>query len=132
MSDTETNTTVPNGWDTALTPSATTRDGLGRFLTGNSGGGRRKGSRNRLTERFLDAIANDFAEHGTEAIAKVRTSDPAAYLKLIGAIVPKELILQREQSPAINWDQVTYEELAEFIEERKRQLSIEQLLKAIG
>jgi hypothetical protein len=80
----------------------------------------------------LDAIADDFAEHGADAIAKVRISDPAAYLKLIGAIVPKELILQREQSPPINWDQVTYEELAQFIEVRKRQLSIEQLWKAIG
>ena len=35
----------------ALSPE---RDGQGRFLTGNSGGGRPKGSRNKLTERFMD------------------------------------------------------------------------------
>ena len=29
------------------------RDDKGRFLTGNSGGGRPKGSRNRLTDTFL-------------------------------------------------------------------------------
>src|SRR4051812_40186238 len=71
-----------------------TRDEQGRFLTGNSGGGRRKGSRNKLTEQFLDIIADDFAEHGAEAIAKVRTNDPATYLKIVGSLVPRELIMQ--------------------------------------
>src|SRR5271154_5841440 len=69
-----------------------TRDQHGRFLTGNSGGGRRKGARNKLTELFLDAIADDFTEHGAEAIAKVRTDDPATYLKIVGSLVPRELI----------------------------------------
>jgi hypothetical protein len=62
------------------------RDAKGRFLTGNSGGGRPRGSRNKLTERFLDTIANDFAEHGAEAIAKIRTDDPATYLKIVGSV----------------------------------------------
>lgn len=120
-------------WDTpSPSQAATTRDGLGRFLTGNSGGGRRKGSRNKLTERFLDAIANDFTEHGALAIAKVRTEDPAAYLKIVGSLVPRELILQREQSPPINWDEVTYEELAQLIEERQKQKHIEGIFRSIG
>jgi len=64
--------------------TASERDAHGRFLTGNSGGGRRKGSRNKLTERFLDTIADDFSEHGAEAIANVRTTDPTTYLKIVG------------------------------------------------
>jgi hypothetical protein len=77
--------------------TASERDAYGRFLTGNSGGrGRPKGSRNKLTERFLDTIANDFAKHGAEAIAKVRTEDPAMYLNIVGSLVPRELILDRE------------------------------------
>lgn len=107
------------------------RDQHGRFLTGNIGGGRRKGSRNKLTETFLDAIANDFAEHGTEAIARVRASDPATYLRLIGSIVPKELILQREQSPPINWDDITQEELLEFIERVRKQKAMEGIVQSI-
>jgi hypothetical protein len=109
-----------------------TRDQQGRFLTGNSGGGRPKGSRNKLTERFMDTIANDFAEHGAEAIAKVRIDDPATYLKIVGSLVPRELIMQREESPAINSAEITDEELVEVIDKRKRQRFVEEVLKSVG
>ena len=115
----------------ALTPSPA-RDGQGRFLTGNSGGGRPKGSRNKLTERFMDTIANDFAEHGAEAIAKVRIDDPATYLKIVGSLVPRELIMQREESAAINSAEITDEELVEVIDKRKRQRFVEEVLKSVG
>jgi hypothetical protein len=111
--------------------TVSTRDGQGRFLTGNSGGGRRKGSRNKLTERFLDTIADDFAEHGVEAIARVRVTDPIAYLKMIGSLIPRELILQREEAPAINLTEATHEELVEYIDERRRQQLIEKTLSSI-
>jgi hypothetical protein len=75
-----------------------TRDQHGRFLTGNSGGGRPKGSRNKLTERFLDTIANDFSGHGAEAIANVRTTDPATYLKIAGSLIQRT-ILDMEYGP---------------------------------
>jgi hypothetical protein len=89
-------TTPPNEQPASnVAVTASERDAHGRFLTGNSGGGRRKGSRNKLTERFLDTIANDFAEHGAEAIANVRTSDPATYLKIVGSLIPRNLILDR-------------------------------------
>jgi hypothetical protein len=111
---------------------AATCDDQGRFLTGNSGGGRRKGSRNKLTERFLDTIADDFAEHGANAIAKVRIDDPIAYLKIVGSLVPRELIMQREESPAINYAEITHEELVEFVDQLRRQKSIENALKSLG
>jgi hypothetical protein len=126
MSETKANST-----EAAMPVPTTPRDGQGRFLTGNSGGGRRKGSRNKLAECFLDAVADDFAEHGTKAISQVRATDPATYLKMIGSLLPRELILQREQSPLINWDEVTYEELASFVEDRRRRLSMEHLLMSI-
>jgi hypothetical protein len=80
----------------------------------------------------LDTIADDFAEHGADAIAKVRTDDPIAYLKIVGSLVPRDLILRREESPAINAAEITDEELVEFIEERRRQRSIEVIIKAVG
>src|SRR5262249_36809456 len=100
------------------------RDGQGRFLTGNSGGGRPKGSRNKLTEHFLDAIVNDFAEHGAEDIARVRTDDPATYLKIIGSLMPRDLVLQRERMP-IDVSEISDEELVEYINKRKREKFVE-------
>jgi hypothetical protein len=132
MSDTETNSTDATAGGTAMPVPATTRDNQGRFLTGNSGGGRRKGSRNKLTERFLDTIADDFAEHGAEAIAQVRLNDPIAYLKIVGSLVPRELIMQREESPAINYAEITHEELVEFVDQLRRQKSIENTLRSLA
>jgi hypothetical protein len=132
MSDTETNATEPTVWGAAMPLPTVARDDQGRFLTGNSGGGRRKGSRNKLTERFMDAIADDFAEHGADAIAKVRIDDPIAYLKIVGSLIPRELILQREEAPAINLTEATHEELVEYVDERRRQQSIENVLKNVG
>ena len=127
-------------WSTFTQPPASVvapapnlnHDQNGRFLTGNSGGGRRRGSRNKLTERFLDTIANDFAEHGAEAISRVRIDDPATYLKIVGSLVPRELILDREQAPAIDSEVVTDEELAEVINRRRRQKFVEEVLKSVG
>jgi catalase (peroxidase I) len=108
-----------------------TGDQHGRFLTGNSGGGRRKGSRNKLTERFLDTIADDFAEHGAEAIAKVRIDDPAMYLKIVGSLLPRELIMQREESPPVDYAELSDEELVEVIDRRRRQKFVEDILKSV-
>jgi len=63
----------------------------GRFLTGNSGGGRPKGSRNKLGEQFLSALAEDFAEHGHEAIVACREAKPTEYLKVVAGLLPREL-----------------------------------------
>ncbi len=63
----------------------------GRFLTGNIGGGRPKGSRNRLGEQFLEALAQDFAEHGQEAIVACREEKSTEYVKVVAGLLPKEL-----------------------------------------
>ena len=91
---------------------AAERDCAGRFVTGNNGGGRKRGSRNRLTETFLAAIEGDFAEHGADVLEKLRTDDPAAYLRIIASLVPRGLILKREQEP--DFSDMTDEELAEM------------------
>jgi hypothetical protein len=64
----------------------------GRFLPGNSGfGGRPKGSRNRLGEQFLDDLYADWQKGRIEAIAACRKADPAAYLRVIAGLMPKDL-----------------------------------------
>ena len=105
------------------------RDAQGRFLTGNNGGGRPKGSRNKLTDQFLRAIADDFTEHGAEAIAKVRMNDPAIYLKLIGSLVPRGLIVKREESSHFDYADWTEQEVLELIELRRKQKYVETMIK---
>jgi hypothetical protein len=44
-----------------------------------------------LGEDFLTALAEDFEEHGKEAIAACRENTPAAYVKVVAALLPKQL-----------------------------------------
>ena len=64
-----------------------------RFKPGQSGNprGRAKGSRNRLAGEFIERLADDFSKHGEAAIQKVRQEKPEIYLRVIGAILPREL-----------------------------------------
>jgi hypothetical protein len=43
-----------------------------------------------LSEAVVCAFLRDFREHGQRAIAKVRRTQPAAYLKLAVLLVPRE------------------------------------------
>src|SRR5512132_1827869 len=54
-------------------------------------GGRRKGSRDRIETKMLEAIARDFEEHGEEAIRICRVERPNEYLKLVASLLPREL-----------------------------------------
>jgi hypothetical protein len=62
----------------------------GRFLTGNRGGARPRGSRVRHSENFLAAFANDFEQHGADVIRRVREDDPSTYLKVASSLLPRE------------------------------------------
>ena len=71
------------------------KDEKGRFLPGNSGfGGRPKGSRNKLGEAFVSALHDDFEQHGVQALAEVREKDPAAYMRVIAGLLPKEFKIE--------------------------------------
>src|SRR5262245_18384980 len=58
-------------------------------VSGNPAG-RLRGSRNKLSEGVICALLRDFREHGQKAIAKVRRTQPAAYLKILALLVPRE------------------------------------------
>ena len=52
--------------------------------------GRLRGSRNKLSEAVISALLRDFSKHGEKAIADVRRTQPAAYLKVLALLVPRE------------------------------------------
>jgi hypothetical protein len=57
-------------------------------------------------------VARDFSKHGEKAIAKVRRTQPAAYLKICALLVPREMKL--EQSGGVK--AMTDEQLDEALE----------------
>jgi len=69
------------------------QDEKGRFITGNSGGGRPKGSRNQLGEAFVADLYADWQANGAETIARVREERPQDYLKVVASILPKDVNL---------------------------------------
>ena len=62
------------------------------FKPGQSGNpvGRPEGSKNRVNEDFLGALADDFAVHGPTAIVQMREKDPGGYIRVVAALVPTE------------------------------------------
>jgi hypothetical protein len=67
-------------------------------MPGQSGNptGRPVGNRNKLTEKFILALHDDFVEHGPAVIKKVREDKPDAYLKVIASILPRQLHFKNE------------------------------------
>jgi hypothetical protein len=65
------------------------------FKVGNSGGGRPKGSRDRLSNSFIIELCADFTEHGKSVIESVRLNDPSTYMKVIAGLMPKEVEIKR-------------------------------------
>ena len=64
------------------------------FKKGNPG--RPKGSKNKITKAYLDAITDDFHKHGKKAIETVRERQPDVYLKLVAQLVPKDVVLETD------------------------------------
>lgn len=69
------------------------------FKPGQSGNpaGRQKGSRNKLGEAFIEALHDDFQQHGIETIQRVRNEKPDQYLKVVAGLLPKELKITDER-----------------------------------
>jgi hypothetical protein len=65
----------------------------GRFLTGNIGGGRPKGARNKLAESFLADVLEEWESHGAVAISDMREKNPGDFVKMVASLLPKEMTL---------------------------------------
>jgi len=76
--------------------------------------GRRMGSRNKFTEKFVDAMLVDFEKHGEEVIQKVREQDPSSYIRVATALIPSKSEsevevkdMTQETLSEIDWDVIT-------------------------
>jgi hypothetical protein len=80
--------------------------------------GRAHGSRNKLTEEVICALLRDFRQHGQKAIARVRQTQPAAYLKILALLCPREHKVEHSNS----LKDLTDEQLEAMIEYLKTSL----------
>jgi hypothetical protein len=69
--------------------------------------GRPKGSRNKLGEDFIAAVAADFDQHGPATIKQVREERPHEYLKVVAGILPKELNVRTNALEELSEDELT-------------------------
>ena len=69
-------------------------------------GGRKKGSRNKLGEDFIQAIAEDFENHGAAVIVRVRQERPTDYLKVVASLLPKDVNITTRSLDDLTDDQL--------------------------
>lgn len=80
-----------------MTGMAASKDpDTGRFLTGNSGGGRPRGSRNKLGEKFLEDLQALWKEEGASILRDARKEKPMEFAKMVAGLLPGELLIRKE------------------------------------
>ena len=70
--------------------SRTQRDPVsGQFLPGNKGGGRPKGSKDKVSTKLVTLMTELMEKRGEELIERIADDDPAAALAILTRIVPQ-------------------------------------------
>jgi hypothetical protein len=88
-----------------------------RFKPGHRGGGRRKGSRDRIATALLEEIAKDFEAHGSDAVRIARVERPVEYLRVVASLLPKEF----EITTTTIANELSDDELEALIEHARQQ-----------
>lgn len=99
------------------------RDTSGRFLSGNSGGGRRNGARNRLKEAFLATAADHFAEHYKAVFDRLAKDNPEAYARIMSSFIPRE-------PSRDDFASMSDEEVVEAVERAERHRFVQKMIDA--
>lgn len=60
----------------------------GRFLTGNGGGGRAKGSRNKLADAFVADVYAKWQQSGPAVLDRMIKETPAKFAMLVAKLIP--------------------------------------------
>ena len=86
------------------------------FKPGESGNpaGRPVGSRNKLSDKFCADLLEHWQEHGVEAMDAALKKDPAAYVRVVASMVPKDVKFTADTS------EVLLDVLREMTAARKR------------
>ena len=69
------------------------------YIHSGNPAGRPKGSRNKFSERLIEAFALDFERYGKDAIEQVRAEKPHEYLRIAASLVPKQFEIEDGRQP---------------------------------
>ena len=77
----------------------------GHFQKGT--GGRPAGSRNKLQAKVFDSLLREWEAYGDEVLRIVRAEDPAIWLKVITAVLPRELLVTDDRVSQLSDDEIS-------------------------
>jgi predicted HTH domain antitoxin len=80
-------------------------------------GGRRPGSRNKISEAFLCDLHAEWLASGADALKIMAKEDPSGFVKVTAALLPKEFEITQTQLA-----EIPDEELNELRDELKRRI----------
>ena len=83
-------------------------------VSGNPHGNRHR-TRHLLNQEFMQALLLHFRQHGKKAIEKVARNQPAAYLKILALLVPREMKMEHSGGVKAMSDE-EIEQAIEFIQ----------------
>jgi len=70
--------------------------------------GRVKGSRNRLSERFIADLQAEWEEHGTATLRLARIERPIEFVKIVASILPKEFEISDTRMKDLSDDELDF------------------------
>ena len=82
-------------------------------VSGNPGGNRHR-TRHLLNQEFMQALLLNFRHQGKKAIEKVARNQPAAYLKILALLVPREMKVEHS-NPLKDLTDEQLEDMIEYI-----------------
>jgi hypothetical protein len=56
--------------------------------------GRPKGTKNKLSEAFIEDLHSDWLEHGKSVLKATREQNPGQYMRVVASLLPKDVNLQ--------------------------------------
>jgi hypothetical protein len=102
------------------------RDNSGRFVKGYTGGGRPKGSRNRLKEAVLATVLDHYHANGKSALDNLVANDPASYMRIILALLPSQNDIRDD------YGDLTEEEVKDLLASVYRARKVRELVHSVG
>jgi hypothetical protein len=106
-----------NGNGTALAPVE--RNKTGQFVKGHGRiGGRKVGSRNKLSEAFLADLHRTWLKHGKKVLDRVAEQNPETFLRVCATVLPK--VMEVDGIMSVEHHSTVHIEARDFMEAYQR------------